>query len=555
MSDQAVMTEDVIRQREEISDQIKALKALKIMAKSYGFDISKPATNAKEAIQWTYFGYLGTVKSNDGAATSLPRLDLFFDSFIQDDLNSGLLKSEEEAQELIDQFFLKLRMVNHLRTPEYNSLFSGDPVWATLTFGGCDLQGQPLVCKTSFRFIQTLYNLGRHPEPNLTVLWSKHLPQTFKNFCARASAETSSIQYENDDMMKDIYGDDYLISCCVSAMAAGEQTQFFGARTNLPKLLLYSLNGGCDEVTMKQVGPKFDLDVVDDDGYLSYDKVTKHFDANMDWIARLYANTMNVIHYSHDHYFYEALPFALHDTNVHRFISFGASGIATVADSLAAIKYGKVKPVRNEQGVATDFIIDTDMAELPRFGTDDDRVDNIVKEVVASFHSKLKQQYTYRNSQPTLSLLTITSNVVYGKQTGSTPDGRKQGECFSPGSNPYHGRDTAGALSSLNSVAKIPYMSCQDGISNTFSITPKTLGKTSEARQNNLVSLLDGYFAQGGHHLNVNCMDREMLIDAMDHPEKYPNLVVRISGYAVNFMKLTREQQMDIVTRTFHEAL
>lgn len=555
-TDREAMTEDIIREREEVSEQIKALQQLKEMAASYGYDIARPAKTAKEAVQWTYFGYLGTVKANDGAATSLPRLDLFLDSYIEQDLASGELKSEQEAQELIDQFFLKLRMVNHLRTPEYNSLFSGDPIWATLTLGGADADGEPLVSKTSFRFLQTLYNLGRHPEPNLTVLWSLKLPEGFKDFCARVSADTSSIQYENDDIMQQIYGSDYTISCCVSAMGCGEQTQFFGARTNLPKLLLYSINGGVDEMTGKQVGPKSSLDVCDADGYLNFDKVRAQFEHNMEWIAKLYANTMNIIHYSHDKYFYEALPFALHDTKVHRFIAFGASGIATVADSLAAIKYGRIKPVRNAEGIATQFEVDSPPETLPHYGTDDDRADDIVKDVVASFSAKLKKQHTYRNSEPTLSLLTITSNVVYGKQTGATPDGRLAGECFSPGGNPYHGRDMQGALSSLNSVAKIPYKDvCQDGISNTFSIAPSALGKTKQARVNNLVSLLDGYFAKGGHHINVNCMDRDMLVDAMEHPENYPNLVVRISGYAVMFHKLTKEQQMDIVTRTFHQSL
>ena len=554
-SDKAVMTEEVMRQREEISDQIKALKDLKMMAASYGHDISKPATTAKEAVQWTYYPYLATVKQNDGAATSLPRLDLFFDSYIENDLKTGVLKSEAEAQELIDQFVLKLRMVSHLRTPEYNALFSGDPIWATLSLGGTDNQGQPLVNKTTFRCIQTLYNLGRHPEPNLTVLWSKDLPGNFKHFCAQASAETSSIQYESDDLMRPIYGDDFTISCCVSAMAAGEQTQFFGARCNLPKLLLYSINGGVDEISGKQVGPKTDRDVTDETGYLSYEKVAQHFDNNMDWIARLYANTMNIIHMSHDKYFYEAMPMALHDTNVHRFMAFGASGIATVADSLAAIKYGKVRPIRNDAGIAVDFEIESDVAELPRFGTDDDRADDIVRDTVTNFHDKLTHQYIYRDAQPTLSLLTITSNIVYGKQTGTTPDGRVAGQPFAPGGNPYNGRDILGALASLNSVAKVPYEKCMDGISNTFSVSPNALGKTLDAKTENLIALLDGYFANGGHHLNVNVFNRDTLVDAMDHPEQYPNLVVRISGYAVIFHNLTREQQMDIVTRTFHDSM
>lgn len=554
-TDDAVMTEDVIRQREELADQIRALQDLETMARSYGFDVSRPAATAREAVQWTYFGYLATVKANDGAATSLPRLDLFFDSYIEHDLLSGELKSEAEAQELIDQFFLKLRMVNHLRTPEYNSLFSGDPIWATLTLGGADMDGTPKVSRTSFRFLQTLYNLGRHPEPNLTVLWSERLPDAFKAFSAQVSVDTCSIQYENDDLMKPIYGDDYTISCCVSAMGAGEQTQFFGARCNLPKLLLYSLNNGVDEVTGKQVGPRLGNDVHDEQtGALDYDKVRANFDAYMTWIARLYANVMNIIHSSHDKYYYEALPMALHDTDVHRFMAFGASGIATVADSLAAVKYGTVRPVRDERGIATAFDIDNSTS-LPRYGTDDDRADSIVNDVVTSFHSKLKDQHTYRGSQPTLSLLTITSNVVYGKQTGDTPDGRKFGECFAPGANPYHGRDVQGAISSLNSVARVPYDACQDGISNTFSILPTALGKSPQVRVENLVSLLSGYFANGGHHLNVNIMDPQMLVDAMDHPEKYPNLVVRISGYAVVFNKLTKDQQIDIITRTFHGAM
>jgi len=555
-TNKSVMTVEVMREREELADQIKALEEMKQMAQSYGFDISKPATSAKEAVQWTYFPYLATVKANDGAATSLPRLDLFFDAYIEADLKAGKI-TEAEAQELIDQFVLKLRMVKHLRTPEYNSLFSGDPTWATLSLAGSDATGEPLVSKTSYRFLQTLYNLGRHPEPNLTVLWNERLPEDFKQFCAKVSAETSSVQYENDDLMRPIYGDDVTVACCVSGMATGEQMQFFGARCNLPKLLLYSINGGVDEVTGKQVGPKRDLDVVDADGYLDYDKLMRKFDANMDWIAALYANTMNVIHWSHDKYFYEALQMALHETDTHRWMAFGASGIATVADSLAAVKYGKIKPVRDANGVATDFELAEgyNLKDLPTYGTDDDRADDIVRDVVQAFNAKLKAQHTYRDSVPTLSLLTITSNVVYGKQTGTTPDGRKVGECFSPGGNPYHGRDNQGALASLNSVAKISYDDCQDGISNTFSVAPAALGKSPEQRQTNLVALLDGYFKQGGHHINVNVMDRDMLLDAMDHPENYPNLVVRISGYAVMFDKLTREQQMDIVTRTFHGSL
>ncbi|KAJ8601072.1 hypothetical protein CTAYLR_004512 [Chrysophaeum taylorii] len=555
-TDDEAMTEEIIREREEIAEQIKALEKLEEMAASYGFDISKPAKTAKEAVQWVYFGYLGTVKANDGAATSLPRLDVFFDTYVEEDLRTGVLKDESEAQELIDQFFLKLRMVNHLRTPEYNSLFSGDPIWATLAIGGSDDDKGPLVAKTSFRFLQTLYNLGRHPEPNLTVLWALALPEGFKDFSARVSADTSSIQFENDDLMRGVYGSDYAISCCVSAMGCGEQTQFFGARANLPKLLLYSINGGVDEMTRKRVGPPTSLDVCDEDGYLDYPKVRAIFESNLDWIARLYANTMNIIHYSHDKYFYEALPFALHDARLRRFVAFGASGIATVADSLAAIKYGKVMPIRENDGVATSFRIDTPISDLPRYGTDDDRADDVVKDVVFAFSSKLKKQRTYRNSEPTLSLLTITSNVVYGKQTGDTPDGRRKGECFSPGSNPYHGRDAKGALASLNSVAKIPYVDgCQDGISNTFSIAPAALGKTQKARADNLVALLDGYFEKGGHHINVNCLDRDMLVDAMEHPEQYPNLVVRVSGYAVMFQKLTREQQEDVISRTYHQSI
>ncbi|MCH1967529.1 formate C-acetyltransferase [Paraclostridium sordellii] len=537
--------EDVIRLREELSDQIKALEALKRMAESYGFDISKPATNAKEAVQWTYFGYLGAVKDQNGAAMSLGRVSTFLDIYFERDLAAGIL-TEEEAQEIMDHFVMKLRMVRFLRTPEYNDLFSGDPTWVTESIGGMGLDGRTLVTKNSFRMLNTLYTLGPSPEPNLTVLWSTQLPEGFKNFCSKVSIDTSSVQYENDDLMKPYWGDDYGIACCVSAMRIGKQMQFFGARVNLAKTLLYAINGGVDEKKLKQVGPRFEPITSE---YLEYDEVMKKFDMFTDWLANLYVNTLNVIHYMHDKYSYEALEMALHDRDVFRTMACGIAGLSVCADSLSAIKYAKVKTIRNEQGVVVDFEVEGD---FPKYGNNDDRVDDIAVELVESFMNKIRKNKTYRNSYHTQSILTITSNVVYGKKTGNTPDGRKAGEPFAPGANPMHGRDNSGALASLSSVAKLPYEHAQDGISNTFSIVPGALGKDMTERVNNLSSMMDGYFAQGAHHLNVNVFDRSTLEDAMEHPEKYPQLTIRVSGYAVNFIKLTREQQLDVINRTFH---
>ncbi|CEO28142.1 formate C-acetyltransferase [Paraclostridium sordellii] len=537
--------EDVIRLREELSDQIKALEALKRMAESYGFDISKPATNAKEAVQWTYFGYLGAVKDQNGAAMSLGRVSTFLDIYFERDLAAGVL-TEEEAQEIMDHFVMKLRMVRFLRTPEYNDLFSGDPTWVTESIGGMGLDGRTLVTKNSFRMLNTLYTLGPSPEPNLTVLWSTQLPEGFKNFCSKVSIDTSSVQYENDDLMKPYWGDDYGIACCVSAMRIGKQMQFFGARVNLAKTLLYAINGGVDEKKLKQVGPRFEPITTE---YLEYDEVMKKFDMFTDWLANLYVNTLNVIHYMHDKYSYEALEMALHDRDVFRTMACGIAGLSVCADSLSAIKYAKVKTIRNEQGVVVDFEVEGD---FPKYGNNDDRVDDIAVELVESFMNKIRKNKTYRNSYHTQSILTITSNVVYGKKTGNTPDGRKAGEPFAPGANPMHGRDNSGALASLSSVAKLPYEHAQDGISNTFSIVPGALGKDMTERVNNLSSMMDGYFAQGAHHLNVNVFDRSTLEDAMEHPEKYPQLTIRVSGYAVNFIKLTREQQLDVINRTFH---
>ena len=537
--------EDVIRLREELSDQIKALEALKRMAESYGFDISKPATNAKEAVQWTYFGYLGAVKDQNGAAMSLGRVSTFLDIYFERDLAAGVL-TEEEAQEIMDHFVMKLRMVRFLRTPEYNDLFSGDPTWVTESIGGMGLDGRTLVTKNSFRMLNTLYTLGPSPEPNLTVLWSTQLPEGFKNFCSKVSIDTSSVQYENDDLMKPYWGDDYGIACCVSAMRIGKQMQFFGARVNLAKTLLYAINGGVDEKKLKQVGPRFEPITSE---YLEYDEVMKKFDMFTDWLANLYVNTLNVIHYMHDKYSYEALEMALHDRDVFRTMACGIAGLSVCADSLSAIKYAKVKTIRNEQGVVVDFEVEGD---FPKYGNNDDRVDDIAVELVESFMNKIRKNKTYRNSYHTQSILTITSNVVYGKKTGNTPDGRKAGEPFAPGANPMHGRDNSGALASLASVAKLPYEHAQDGISNTFSIVPGALGKDMSERINNLSSMMDGYFSQGAHHLNVNVFDRSTLEDAMEHPEKYPQLTIRVSGYAVNFIKLTREQQLDVINRTFH---
>lgn len=543
--DVSVIDEDIIRLREEISDQIKALESLKKMAESYGFDISRPAENSREAVQWLYFGYLGAIKDQNGAAMSLGRTSTFLDIYFERDLKNGEI-TEEKIQELMDHFVMKLRMVKFLRTPEYNDLFSGDPTWVTESIGGMGIDGRTLVTKNSFRILHTLYTLGPSPEPNLTVLWSNSLPKGFKDFCSKVSIDTSSIQYENDDLMRPYWGDDYGIACCVSAMRIGKQMQFFGARVNLAKTLLYSINGGVDEKLGIQVGPKFEVIRSE---YLNYEEVIEKFDLFTDWVANLYINTLNVIHYMHDKYSYEALEMALHDRDVFRTMACGIAGLSVCVDSLSAIKYAKVKPIRNEAGIAIDFEVE---GEYPKYGNNDDRVDNIAIDLVKSFMNKLRKNKTYRNSYHTQSILTITSNVVYGKKTGNTPDGRKAGEPFAPGANPMHGRDVSGALASLSSVAKLPYEHAQDGISNTFSIIPGALGKDIEERTSNLTAMLDGYFGQGAHHLNVNVFDREMLIDAMERPEEYPRLTIRVSGYAVHFTKLTKEQQLDIINRTFH---
>ncbi|GAA0402041.1 formate C-acetyltransferase [Paenibacillus motobuensis] len=543
-----VIDEDVIRLREEISEQIRALQELKELGQMYGFDISRPAENAKEAVQWVYFGYLAAVKEQDGAAMSLGRVSSFLDAYIERDLAEGTL-TEEAAQELVDHFVMKLRIVKFLRTPEYNDLFSGDPTWVTESIGGMAEDGRTLVTKNSFRFLHTLYNLGPAPEPNLTVLWSEKLPEAFKKFAAKVSIETSSIQYENDDLMRPIYGDDYGIACCVSAMRIGKQMQFFGARANLAKVLLYAINGGKDEKSGVQVGPEYPAITSE---YLDYDEVMKRYIPMMEWLAKTYVNSLNVIHYMHDKYCYERIEMALHDRDILRTMACGIAGLSVATDSLSAIKYAKVKPIRNENGIAVDFEIE---GEYPCYGNNDNKVDDIAVKLVESFMGMIRKHKTYRNSLPTQSILTITSNVVYGKKTGSTPDGRKAGEPFAPGANPMHGRDKKGALASLSSVAKLPYEHSLDGISNTFSIVPKALGKDAETRKSNLVSMMDGYFGSDAHHLNVNVFDREQLIDAMDHPENYPQLTIRVSGYAVNFIKLTREQQLDVINRTFHGSM
>lgn len=535
-----------IRLREEISEQIKALKQLKSMANSYGFDISQPAKNSFEATQWTYFAYLGAIKEQDGAAMSLGRVTTFLDIYYERDLKNGSI-TEEEVQELMDQFVMKLRMVRFLRTPSYNDLFSGDPTWVTEAIGGMGLDGRTLVTKSSYRILHTLYNLGPAPEPNLTVLWSVFLPEAFKKYCAKVSIDTSSIQYESDDIMRDVWGDDYGIACCVSAMRIGKQMQFFGARANLAKALLYAINGGKDEIYGEQVAPMF-APITSE--YLDYDEVIAKFDQTLDWLSELYINTLNIIHYMHDKYNYEKLQMALHDIQILRTEACGIAGLSVVADSLSAIKYAKVKVIRNEAGLAVDYEIE---GEYPAFGNNDDRVDQIAIDLVERFMNKLRKVRTYRSAKQTLSVLTITSNVVYGKKTGSTPDGRKAGEPFAPGANPMHGRDKKGAIASMASVAKLPYKHAEDGISYTFSIVPKALGKNEEERVNNLVGLMDGYFKDKGHHINVNVFDRETLMDAMEHPEKYPQLTIRVSGYAVNFVKLNREQQLDVIHRTFHE--
>jgi formate C-acetyltransferase len=544
----AWMEDEIIRQREETTEQIKALEALKEMAGSYGFDISHPAKNAYEAVQWTYFAFLGAVKEQNGAAMSLGRVSTFLDIYIERDLAEGTL-TETEAQELIDHFVIKLRLVRFLRTPEYNELFSGDPTWVTEAIGGMTLDGRTLVTKTSFRFLHTLTNLGPAPEPNMTVLWSLALPENFKKYCARMSIATSSIQYENDDIMRPMWGDDYSIACCVSAMRTGKQMQFFGARANLAKALLYAINGGRDEQLGLQVTPHF-APITSE--YLDFDEVMEKFDEVMEWLARTYINALNIIHYMHDKYCYEALEMALHDMDILRTMACGIAGLSVVVDSLSAIKYARVKPIRNEIGLAVDFEIEGD---FPMFGNNDEMVDDLATFLVESFMRKLRKQKTYRNSKPTLSILTITSNVVYGKKTGNTPDGRKAGDPFAPGANPMHGRDKKGAIASLSSVAKLPYRYAEDGISYTFSIVPKALGRDKEARVNNLVAMMDGYFHKKGHHMNVNVFERETLLDAMEHPEKYPQLTIRVSGYAVNFIKLTREQQEDVIKRTFFEGI
>ena len=543
--DKEDMTEEVIRLREELSEQIRALEQLKEMAESYGFDISAPATNAKEAIQWTYFAFLGAIKDQNGAAMSLGKTSTFLDIYIERDLKNGLI-TEEEAQEMIDHYVMKLRLVKFLRTTDYNELFSGDPTWVTESIGGMALDGRTLVTKNSFRMLNTLYTLGPSPEPNLTVLWSTKLPQGFKDFCSKVSIDTSSVQYENDDMMREYYGDDYAIACCVSAMSVGKQMQFFGARVNLAKTLLYAINDGVDEKLGTQIGPKFGKI---ESEYLDYEEVMKKFEQYTDWLAKLYVNTLNVIHYMHDKYCYERLQMALHDRDIVRTMACGIAGLSVCADSLSAIKYAKVKPIRNEEGIAVDFEVE---GEFPTYGNNDDRVDSIAVYLVESMMNKIRKNKTYRNSIHTQSVLTITSNVVYGKKTGATPDGRKAGEPFAPGANPMHGRDKSGSLASLSSVAKLPYEHSMDGISNTFSIIPNALGKSEEERVANLSDLMDGYFSQEAHHLNVNVLVRETLLHAMEHPEEYPQLTIRVSGYAVNFIKLTREQQMDVINRTFH---
>ena len=542
------LTEEVIRSREETSDQISALNELKEMALKYGFDISKPANNAKEAVQWLYFGYLGAIKSQDGAAMSLGRTSTFLDIYFERDLQNGVL-TEEEAQEIMDHFVMKLRLVRFLRTPEYNELFSGDPVWVTESIGGMGIDGRTLVTKNSFRLLHTLENLGPAPEPNMTVLWSTRLPENFKRYTTNLSIKTSSIQYENDDLMRITLGDDYGIACCVSPMKIGKQMQFFGARANLAKTLLYAINGGRDEISGKQVTPKY-APITSE--YLDYDEVMEKFNQMMDYVAKIYIKALNAIHYMHDKYCYEAIEMALHDREILRTMACGIAGLSVVADSLSAIKYAKVKVVRDETGLAIDYKIEGD---FPKFGNDDERVDKIAVDITKNFMNKLRKHQTYRNSKHTLSILTITSNVVYGKATGNTPDGRRAGEPFGPGANPLHGRDTNGALAVMNSIAKLPFDSAEDGISYTFSITPGTLGKTESERVENLVNMLDGYFAQTGHHINVNVFDRSLLEDAMEHPENYPQLTIRVSGYAVHFTKLTREQQLDVIHRTIHERI
>ena len=540
------MTEENIQLLEDLAKQIEFMHQLIEMASNYGYDISKPASNAREAIQWLYFGYLGSIKEQNGAANSIGRISAFIDIYIEQDLKNGVL-TEQQAQELIDDFILKLRLVRHLRTPEYNELFAGDPVWVTCSLGGIASNGQHMVTKTDYRILHTLYNLGPSAEPNITILWSEHLPENFKKYCAKTSIQTSSIQYENDDVMREHFGTDYSIACCVSAMKTGQQMQYFGARCNLPKVLLLTLNDGKDELTGKQVAPSFNKSFED---ILDYDTVLESFKKRLSWMAKLYVNTMNVIHYMHDKYAYERLTMALHDTEVQRLMAFGISGLSVLVDSLSAIKYAEVKPLK-ENGLIVDFDIKGD---FPKFGNDDDRVDEIAKWITDYFYKELCKTKAYRNAKHTLSILTITSNVVYGRKTGATPDGRTEGEAFAPGANPMHGRDTNGVLASLNSVAKINYENCLDGISNTFTIIPQALGST-ENQVNNLVAILDGYFSQKAHHLNVNVLNKKTLLDAMNNPNEYPNLTIRVSGYAVNFCKLDREKQLEVISRTFHEFI
>ena len=543
--DPAEMTEDKIRLREELFEQIKALKALKRMAEAYGFDISQPASTAQEAIQWTYFAYLAATKDQNGAAMSIGRTSTFLDIYIERDLQEGRI-TEKEAQEFMDHFVMKLRLIRFLRTPEYDALFSGDPVWVTESIGGMGLDGRSLVTKNSFRVLHTLYNMGTSPEPNLTVLWSEKLPESWKKYCAKVSIDTSSVQYENDDIMRPQFGDNYGIACCVSPMAIGQQMQFFGARVNLPKALLYAINGGKDEKSKMQVTPEGQFQKVEGE-YLEFDEVWEKFDKLLDWLAETYVKALNIIHYMHDKYSYEALEMALHDVDIKRTEAFGIAGISIIADSLAAIKYGKVRVVRDEEGDAVDYVVEK---EYVPFGNNDDATDQFAVDVVKIFMNKIRSHKMYRDAIPTQSVLTITSNVVYGKKTGNTPDGRRAGEPFGPGANPMHGRDTRGAVASLASVAKLPFEDANDGISYTFAITPETLGKNENEKKGNLVGLLDGYFSQTGHHLNVNVFGRELLEDAMERPENYPQLTIRVSGYAVNFVKLTKEQQLDVINRT-----
>ena len=542
------MTDDVIRLREEVSEQYRALLELKELGNIYGFDISKPASNAREAFQWLYLGYLAAIKEQNGAAMSLGRTSTFLDIYVQRDLENGTL-TEEQAQELVDHFVMKLRLVKFARTPEYNALFSGDPTWVTESIAGVGEDGRPLVTKNSFRFLHTLVNLGPAPEPNLTVLWSTRLPENFKLFAAKTSIQTSAIQYENDDVMRPEWGDDYGIACCVSAMRIGKQMQFFGARANLAKTLLYAINGGIDEKSKAQVGPKYQPITSE---YLDYDEVMEKYNDMMEWICGLYLNTLNIIHYMHDKYSYERIEMALHDTEILRTMATGIAGFSVAVDSLSAIKYAKVKTIRDEDGVVVDYEVEGD---FPKYGNNDDRADEIAVWLLKEFMTKVKKHKTYRNAKHTTSILTITSNVVYGKKTGNTPDGRRAGEPFAPGANPMHGRDTHGALASLSSVAKVPYKYALDGISNTFSIIPKALGRELDVQEENLVSMLDGYASKGGHHLNINVFNRDTLLDAMEHPEEYPQLTIRVSGYAVNFIKLTREQQLDVINRTMHESM